>query len=152
MLGLRFLFFPILTPAHPAGPGGGKRRVWMIAAGGAAVGLVCGVFGTGGGMMMLMALTFVLGYELKTAVGTSVFIMTFSALLGAVSHFALGSAPRLLPLALCVVFTLFWAQLAARIAAKADPPSSQPSHRRHPHGSGAALAGVESTVKQVDTE
>lgn len=89
MLGLRFLFFPILTPAHPAGPGGGKRRVWMSAAGGAAVGLVCGVFGTGGGMMMLM----VLGYELKTAVGTSVFIMTFSALLGAVSHFALGSAP-----------------------------------------------------------
>lgn len=93
VLGLRFLFFPILTPAHPAGPGGGKRRVWMSAAGGAAVGLVCGVFGTGGGMMMLMALTFVLGYELKTAVGTSVFIMTFSALLGAVSHFALGSAP-----------------------------------------------------------
>ena len=27
---------------------------------------------------------------------------------------------RLLPLALCVVFTLFWAQLAARIAAAAD--------------------------------
>ena len=93
----------------------------MSAAGGGAVGLVCGVFGAGGGMMMLMVLTFVLGYELKTAVGTSVFIMTFSALLGAVSHFALGSAPRLLPLALCVVFTLFWAQLAARIAAKADP-------------------------------
>ena len=121
VLGLRFLFFPILAPAHPAGTGGGKRRVWMSAAGGGAVGLVCGVFGAGGGMMMLMVLTFVLGYELKTAVGTSVFIMTFSALLGAMSHFALGSAPRLLPLALCVVFTLFWAQLAARIAAKADP-------------------------------
>ena len=115
------MFFPILAPAHPAGPGGGKRRVWMSAASGAAVGLVCGVFGAGGGMMMLMVLTFVLGYELKTAVGTSVFIMTFSALLGAMSHFALGSAPRLLPLVLCVVFTLFWAQLAARIAAKADP-------------------------------
>ncbi len=71
-------------------------------------------------MMMLMVLTFVLGYELKTAVGTSVFIMTFSALLGAASHFALGSAPPLVPLALCVVFTLFWAQLAARIAARAD--------------------------------
>ena len=62
VLGLRFLFFPILAPAHPAGPGGGKRRVWMSAAGGAAVGLVCGVFGAGGGMMMLMVLTFVLGY------------------------------------------------------------------------------------------
>lgn len=32
----------------------------------------------------------------------------------------LGSAPPLVPLALCVVFTLFWAQLAARIAARAD--------------------------------
>lgn len=39
-------------------------------------------------MMMLLILTSVLGYELKTAVGTSVFIMTFTALTGAVSHFA----------------------------------------------------------------
>lgn len=121
LLGLRFLFFPILAPANSAGPGSGRRRVWMSAAGGGAVGLVCGVFGAGGGMMMLMVLTFVLGYELKTAVGTSVFIMTFSALLGAVSHFALGSAPSPAPLALCVVFTLFWAQLAARIATRAAP-------------------------------
>ena len=33
-----------------------------------------------GGMMMLLSLTSVLGCELKTAVGTSVFIMTFTAL------------------------------------------------------------------------
>ena len=44
-------------------------------------------------MMMLLILTSVLGYELKTAVGTSVFIMTFTALTGAVSHFAIGGAP-----------------------------------------------------------
>ncbi len=31
-------------------------------------------------MMMLLILTSVLGYELKTAVGTSVFIMAFTAL------------------------------------------------------------------------
>ena len=43
-------------------------------------------------MMMLLILTSVLGYELKTAVGTSVFIMTFTALTGAVSHFAIGGA------------------------------------------------------------
>ena len=104
-----------------AGAGLGTGFAGLSAAGGAAVGLVCGVFGAGGGMMLLMVLTFVPGYELKTAVGTSVFIMTFSAFLGAASHFALGSAPRLLPLALCVVFTLFWAQLAARIAARAGP-------------------------------
>ena len=55
--------------------------------------LICGFFGAGGGMMMLMVLTMLLGYELKTAVGTSVFVMTFSALTGAISHFALGDAP-----------------------------------------------------------
>ena len=44
-------------------------------------------------MMMLLILTSVLGYELKTAVGTSVFIMTFTAFTGAVSHFATGGLP-----------------------------------------------------------
>lgn len=39
--------------------------------------------------MMLILLTTVLQYELKTAVGTSVFIMTFTALFGAISHFVL---------------------------------------------------------------
>ena len=71
-------------------------------------------------MMMLLVLTVLLGYELKTAVGTSVFVMTFSALTGALSHFALGGPPRLDLLVLCVVFTLLWAQVAARIATRAD--------------------------------
>ena len=57
------------------------------------IGFICGFVGAGGGMMMLLILTSVLGYELKTAVGTSVFIMTFTALTGAVSHFAIGGAP-----------------------------------------------------------
>ena len=71
-------------------------------------------------MMMLMILTMVLGYELKTAVGTSVFIMTFTALTGAVSHFAIGGAPDWLVLVLCVAFTLLWARVAARFANKAS--------------------------------
>ena len=36
--------------------------------------------------MMLIVLTAALGFELKTAIGTSVFIMSFTALFGAVSH------------------------------------------------------------------
>ena len=71
-------------------------------------------------MMMLMVLTAVLGYELKTAVGTSVFVMTFSALTGSLSHFAMGSVPRPLLLVMCVIFTLIWAQIAAKIATRAD--------------------------------
>lgn len=72
-------------------------------------------------MMMLLILTSVLGYELKTAVGTSVFIMTFTAFTGAVSHFALDGAPNWTVLVLCVAFTLIWARVAARFANKASP-------------------------------
>lgn len=70
--------------------------------------------------MMLLILTSVLGYELKTAVGTSVFIMAFTAFTGAVSHFTIGGAPDILILVLCVVFTLLWARIAARFANKAS--------------------------------
>ncbi len=71
--------------------------------------------------MMLLLLITVLGYELKTAVGTSVFIMTFTALTGAISHFAIGGMPDVTVLILCVVSTLVWAYLAAVIANKAQP-------------------------------
>lgn len=47
--------------------------------------------------------------------------MTFTALTGALSHFSLGDSPDLLVLALCVVFTLLWARLAARFANRAKP-------------------------------
>ena len=68
---------------------------------------------------MLLILTSFLGYELKCAVGTSVFIMTFTALTGAVSHFSIGDMPDITTLVLCVVFTLIWARIAALIANKA---------------------------------
>ena len=73
----------------------------------------------GGGMMMLLILTSVLGYELKTAVGTSVFIMTFTALTGALNHFAIGGTPDLVVLILCIVSTLIFARVAAVLANKA---------------------------------
>ncbi len=88
---------------------------------GVMIGFICGFIGAGGGMMMLLILTSVMGYELKTAVGTSVFIMTFTALTGAVSHFAIGGMPDMLVWVLCVVFTLLWARIAAVFANKARP-------------------------------
>ena len=72
-------------------------------------------------MMMLLILTSVLGYELKTAVGTSVFIMAFTALTGAVSHFVIGEMPDPAVLLLCIVFTLVWARIAAVFANRAEP-------------------------------
>jgi uncharacterized membrane protein YfcA len=88
---------------------------------GVIIGFICGFVGAGGGMMMLLILTSVLGYELKTAVGTSVFIMTFTALTGAISHFSLGDSPNILVMVLCILFTFIWARVAAVFANKAKP-------------------------------
>ena len=87
---------------------------------GIVIGFICGFIGAGGGMMMLLMLTSILGYELKTAVGTSVFIMSFTAFTGAVSHFSIsGSLPDIPALILCILFTLIGARVAARFANKA---------------------------------
>lgn len=71
-------------------------------------------------MMMLLVLTSVLGYELKTAVGTSVFIMTFTAFTGAVSHVAIGGGLDVFALTVCVVVTLLGARIAAVFANRAS--------------------------------
>ena len=89
---------------------------------GSIIGFICGFIGAGGGMMMLLILTSVLGYELKTAVGTSVFIMSFTALTGAGSHFLInGSFPDWIALICCILFTLLGAQLSAQFANTASP-------------------------------
>ena len=97
------------------------HRMSILVICGVMIGFICGFVGAGGGMMMLLILTSVLGYELKTAVGTSVFIMAFTALTGAVSHFAIGGMPDPLTWVLCVIFTLIWARIAAVFANKAQP-------------------------------
>ena len=109
------------TAREQMNAGSAKERLMKAIIGGIFVGFICGFVGAGGGMMMLLILTSVLGYELKTAVGTSVFIMTFTAFTGSVSHFAIGGAPDMLILFLCVMFTLLWARIAAVFANKAAP-------------------------------
>lgn len=98
-----------------------KKRAMQSIICGVLIGFICGFIGAGGGMMMLLILTSVLGYELKTAVGTSVFIMTFTAFTGAVSHFTIGGTPDWSVWILCVIFTFLWARIAAVFANKATP-------------------------------
>ncbi len=120
LLGIKFIVKPVMTTKeHMQAVEPGKRFAQSILCG-AVVGFICGFVGAGGGMMMLLILTSVLGYELKTAVGTSVFIMTFTALLGSLSHFAIGGAPDWWSLAFCVLSTLLWARIAARFANRAS--------------------------------
>ncbi|MGN0624508.1 MAG: sulfite exporter TauE/SafE family protein [Oscillospiraceae bacterium] len=121
LLGIKFLVKPVMTTKENMQAASAKKRFVQSVACGTVIGLICGFVGAGGGMMMLLILTSVLGYELKTAVGTSVFIMTFTALTGAVSHFAIGDLPDPATLIFCVLSTLLWARIAAKFANKASP-------------------------------
>lgn len=121
ILGVKFIVKPVMTTKEAMDAVSPRKRVVQSILCGSMIGFICGFVGAGGGMMMLLILTSVLGYELKTAVGTSVFIMTFTALTGAVSHFAIDGAPDWLVLGLCVGFTFLWARIAARFANKATP-------------------------------
>lgn len=120
MLGVKFILKPVMTTKEAMSKVSPKKRLIQSAAGGTAVGFICGFVGAGGGMMMLMLLTSVLGYELKTAVGTSVFIMAFTALTGSVSHFIAGGMPDITVLILCVLFTFIWARIASAAANRSD--------------------------------
>ena len=121
LLGVKFIVRPVMTTKEAMQNVSAKKRAVQSVLCGMLIGFICGFVGAGGGMMMLLILTAVLGYELKTAVGTSVFIMTFTALTGAVSHFAIGGAPDWSVFVLCIVFTLLWARIAAVFANKAEP-------------------------------
>ena len=121
LLGVKFIIRPVMTTKEAMQGVSAKKRAIQSMVCGCLIGFICGFVGAGGGMMMLLILTSVLGYELKPAVGTSVFIMTFTALTGAVSHFTIGGAPDWTVFILCVVFTFLWARIAAVIANKATP-------------------------------
>ncbi|MDO5785130.1 MAG: sulfite exporter TauE/SafE family protein [Eubacteriales bacterium] len=120
LLGIKFIVKPVMTTKESMATVDGKKRLFQSVVCGIVVGFICGFVGAGGGMMMLLLLTGILGYELKTAVGTSVFIMTFTALTGAASHFAIGGMPDIYCLVFCVVSTLIWARVAAVFANKAS--------------------------------
>lgn len=120
LLGIKFIVKPVMATKESMSATEPRKRLAQSVACGVLIGFICGFVGAGGGMMMLLILTSVLGYELKTAVGTSVFIMAFTAFTGAASHFAIGGMPDTLCLAFCVLSTLLWARVAALFANKAS--------------------------------
>ena len=76
LLGIKFIVRPVMTTKESMQSVSAKKRVVQSLVCGMLIGFICGFIGAGGGMMMLLILTTVLGYELKTAVGTSGFIMS----------------------------------------------------------------------------
>ena len=87
-IGIRFLVKPDTSRERPVEKGTklGWKGVVLSLVCGIPIGFGTGFVGTGGGMMMLIVFTVFFGMELKTAVGTSTFIMTFTALIASVSH------------------------------------------------------------------
>lgn len=119
-LGIKFIVKPVMQPKESLKTKSERERIIQSILCGMVIGFICGFIGAGGGMMMLMILTMVIGYELKVAVGTSVFIMTFTAFTGAVSHFMIGGLPDLTALITCIIFTFLGALLAAKFANGAE--------------------------------
>ena len=87
-IGIRFLVKPDTSRKDQVSKGEklGLKGIVISLLCGIPIGFGTGFVGTGGGMMMLIVFTAFLGMELKTAVGTSTFIMTFTALIASVSH------------------------------------------------------------------
>jgi uncharacterized membrane protein YfcA len=56
------------------------RRVIVVAAAGTAVGFLTGLFGVGGGFVIVPALTLALGFTMPEAIGTSLLVITINAL------------------------------------------------------------------------
>lgn len=120
-IGIRFLVKPDVSRKKPAARGE-KLSGWGVAFSlfwGISIGFGTGFVGTGGGMMMLIVFTVFLGMELKTAVGTSTFIMTFTALISSVSHILIHPAILLEKwhvLLICIAVTTAASLISARFA------------------------------------
>lgn len=126
-IGIRFLVKPDSKDC-PEGSNGKKLTFKEIAVSlffGLTIGFGTGFFGSGGGMMMLIVFTAMLGYDRKTAVGTSTFIMTFTALIASVSHMLVAPAILsqcwgflLVAIVVATFFSLGSARFANRVKAK----------------------------------
>lgn len=69
LLGIKFIVKPVMTTKEAMAAVSTKKRVIQSVISGMIVGFICGFIGAGGGMMMLLILTSVLGYELKQPLG-----------------------------------------------------------------------------------
>jgi uncharacterized protein len=88
---------------------------------GGAAGVLSGMFGIGGGLVIVPALVLIFGFEIKTAIGTSLFVILLpTGLLGVLEYYKNGQLriPAGLLVALGVfVGAFFGAKLAGTVSA-----------------------------------
>ena len=120
-IGIRFLIKPD-SQSKKSAQKGEKLNAKGVAVSlffGLTIGFGTGFVGTGGGMMMLIVFTAFLGMDLKTAIGTSTFIMTFTALIASVSHIIIEPSivfERMDALLLCIAVATASSLISARFA------------------------------------
>jgi uncharacterized membrane protein YfcA len=89
-------------------------------AAGAGVGFVTGLFGVGGGFLVVPALAIALAFTMRTAVGTSLVITTATSLLGLGAHLAAGrhidAGVAIAMTAACVAGSLAGVRLASAVS------------------------------------
>ena len=124
-IGIRFLVRPDTSKKSTARKGEklDLKGIFISLFFGFTIGFGTGFVGTGGGMMMLVVFTAFLGMELKAAVGTSTFIMTFTALIASVSHILIHPAIILEKwnvLLLCIMIATTSSLVSARFANKVN--------------------------------
>lgn len=124
-IGIRFLVKPSTERADAGAKGAALdwKGVAISLFFGMTIGFGTGFVGSGGGMMMLVVFTAFLGMELKAAVGTSTFIMTFTALIASVSHILIHPAillERWPVLILCMTVATAASLASARFANRVD--------------------------------
>ena len=117
LLGIRFIVYPVKDHGQDKIMKKGKLVMAQAIMWGAIIGMISGYFGSGGGLSMLAVLTMLLGYNLKNGVGTSVFIMTFTALIAASVHFVIGGVD-ILPLAITCIAAFIGANISSIFANK----------------------------------
>lgn len=120
LLGVKFLYKPVTGGMDKAVSKRIDNKTRKAMTFGAVIGWVCGFTGSGGGVLMLMVFTLILGYNLKIAVGTSTMIMTLVALTGCVSHIAMGAHIYPVPMFVTVLSCLIGAIVAARFANRCE--------------------------------
>jgi uncharacterized membrane protein YfcA len=62
-----------------AAPAGGARHAVRVGAAATGVGLITGFFGVGGGFVVVPALVLALGFDMPTAAGTSLVVITVNS-------------------------------------------------------------------------
>ena len=134
LMGLKMLIFPHTRVGKAKEGLTTRRKVIYSITFGSLIGFVCGFVGAGGGMLLLLVLTVFLGFEMHKAVGTSVFVMSFSAFAGAAFHILIEwmfsgkanvneltlSSNFFFIMLLCVAFTLVFSLVGSKIANHLD--------------------------------